>query len=97
MTNSGSVLRTLGAGVAVVVPDLNELADLPASAVIRYDHVQGLADALRAVTNLTDDTLRAMSRAARDFVRDRSWAAAWGRDNQRGVHSRSQRTPSSSR
>jgi hypothetical protein len=26
------------------VPDLNEHANLPASAVIRYDHVHGLAD-----------------------------------------------------
>jgi glycosyltransferase involved in cell wall biosynthesis len=76
VTNSGSVLRALGAGVPVIIPDLPELDDLPSDAVLRYRHPSGLGGALRAAHELTDASLRAMSIAALDFASTKSWAAA---------------------
>lgn len=76
VTNSSSVLRALGSGIPVVVPDLEALSDLPADAVFRYDPGDGLSSIVREVIALPDEALEAKAAAAVRFGLGQTWAAA---------------------
>jgi hypothetical protein len=74
VTNSGSVLLALGFGVPVVIPDLPELAAIPAAAATRYSGgVSGLAHALRRVSIAAESERREQGAAAAAFGSARSW------------------------
>jgi glycosyltransferase involved in cell wall biosynthesis len=74
VTNSGSVLLALGFGVPVVIPDLPELAAIPAGAATRYSGgVSGLAHALRWVSIAAESERREQGAAAAAFGSARSW------------------------
>jgi glycosyltransferase involved in cell wall biosynthesis len=76
VTNSSSVLRALGAGVPVLVPDLEEFSDLPSDAVFRYEPGVGLGRALRDMIGLPGDQLALRAAAAVRFAQGQTWAAA---------------------
>jgi glycosyltransferase involved in cell wall biosynthesis len=74
VTNSGSVLLALGFGVPVLIPDLPELAAIPAPAATRYSGGVGdLAHALRRVSTAAESDRRGQATAARAFAAARSW------------------------
>jgi glycosyltransferase involved in cell wall biosynthesis len=74
VTNSGSVLLALGFGVPVVIPDLPELAAIPATAATRYSGgVSGLADTLRQLSTALPADRREQAAAATAFAAARSW------------------------
>jgi glycosyltransferase involved in cell wall biosynthesis len=74
VTNSGSVLLALGFGVPVVIPDLPELAGIPAAAAIRYfGGVSDLAHALRRVSTAAESERRERATAATAFASAQSW------------------------
>jgi glycosyltransferase involved in cell wall biosynthesis len=74
VTNSGSVLLALGFGVPVVIPDLPELAGIPAAAAIRYSGgVSDLAHALRRVSTAAESERREQATAATAFASAQSW------------------------
>ena len=76
VTNSGSVLAALTAGVPVIIPDLPELAHIDEAAVLRYDPespVGGLADAIVRATAMSVDQQEVMAAAALAFTNRVSW------------------------
>jgi glycosyltransferase involved in cell wall biosynthesis len=72
ITNSGSVILALSNGVPVIIPDLPELADVPASCAIRYGvgDANSLAAAMREA--LTADAY-SMGEAGRTWAHRVSW------------------------
>jgi glycosyltransferase involved in cell wall biosynthesis len=74
VTNTGSILLALGFGVPVVIPDLPQLAGVPAAAATRYSGgVSGLAHALRQLSTAAEADRRDQAAAATSFVSSRSW------------------------
>ena len=74
ITTSGSVLLSLAAGRAVVIPDLPALRSLPDAAVFRYPPgVAGLRAALREVAGASPELLREKGASAREFARTPTW------------------------
>jgi glycosyltransferase involved in cell wall biosynthesis/O-antigen/teichoic acid export membrane protein len=74
ITTSGSVLLSLAAGRATVVPDLPALQSLPDSVVFRYPPgVAGLRAALREVAEASPGLLRAKGADARAFALTPTW------------------------
>jgi glycosyltransferase involved in cell wall biosynthesis len=74
ITTSGSVLLSLAAGRAAVVPDLPALRSLPDSVVFRYSPgVAGLRAALREVAEAPPELLREKGARAREFARGPTW------------------------
>ena len=79
ISNSGSVLSILAAGVPAIIPDHPSLSDLPASAVLRYDRtdpVSGCAAALSAAIALGPGGRAIMRRSALDWAGERTWVGA---------------------
>jgi glycosyltransferase involved in cell wall biosynthesis len=67
-------MLALSHGRPLIVPDLAGLTDLPAQAVLRYDgEVAGLTDALVRLACAADETLAAMSAAARSYASQTTW------------------------
>jgi hypothetical protein len=74
VTTSGSAMLALSHGRPLIVPDLASLADLPEQAVFRYGGgVQALIAALTRLAGADDDTLAAMSAAARGYASTMTW------------------------
>jgi glycosyltransferase involved in cell wall biosynthesis len=74
VTTSGSAMLALSHGRPLIVANLAALADLPDQAVLRYDGgVTGLAAALVRLARADDDTLAAMSAAARSYAFQTTW------------------------
>jgi glycosyltransferase involved in cell wall biosynthesis len=74
ITTSGSVLLSLAAGRAAVVPDLPALRSLPDAVVFRYPPgVAGLRAALREVAAASPELLREKGADAREFARTPTW------------------------
>ncbi|MFC7566999.1 glycosyltransferase [Actinomadura namibiensis] len=74
ITTSGSALLALSHGRPLLVPDLPELAELPAAALRRYDgSVPGLVRALTELAGADEATLTTMARAALAHVRGDGW------------------------
>lgn len=73
-TTSGSAMLALGHGRPLIVPHLTAFADLPDQAVLRYDGgVTALTAALVRMARADDDTLAAMSAAARGYAFQATW------------------------
>ena len=73
-TTSGSAMLALSHGRPLIVPNLAGLACLPDQAVLRYDGgVTALADALVRIACTHEDTLAAMSAAARGYAFQTTW------------------------
>ena len=73
-TTSGSAMLALSYGRPLIAPNLAGLADLPDQAVLRYDGgVTALTAALVRVACTDDDTLAAMSAAARAYAFETTW------------------------
>jgi hypothetical protein len=67
-------MLALSHGRPLIVPDLASLADLPEQAVFRYGGgVQALIAALTRLAGADDDTLAAMSAAARGYASTMTW------------------------
>jgi glycosyltransferase involved in cell wall biosynthesis len=74
VSTSGSAMLALSHGRPLIVPDLAGLGDLPDQAVVRYDgEVAGLVDALVRLACADDETLAAMSAAARSYAFQTTW------------------------
>lgn len=74
VSNSGSVLLALGAGLPVVVPDMPELASLPGGATIRFANTdEGLAEALDHVERLGRERLEELAGCAGRFAGQQTW------------------------
>jgi beta-1,4-mannosyltransferase len=74
VSTSGSAMLALSHGRPLIVPDLAGLTDLPDQAVLRYDgEVAGLTDALVRLACAADETLAAMSAAARSYASQATW------------------------
>jgi glycosyltransferase involved in cell wall biosynthesis len=74
VTNSGSVLLALGFGVPVVIPDLPQLAGVPAAVATRYSGgVSALAHTLRQLSTAAEADRRDQAAAAMAFASARSW------------------------
>jgi len=74
VSTSGSAMLALSHGRPLIVPDLAGLTDLPDQAVLRYDgEVAGLVDALVRLACTDDETLAAMSAAARGYTSQTTW------------------------
>jgi glycosyltransferase involved in cell wall biosynthesis len=73
ITNSTSLRVAMARRVPVLVPDLPELADVPALAVIRYDRTApaGLRDGIVAALHASPDEVAARVAAAYE------WTTAW--------------------
>jgi glycosyltransferase involved in cell wall biosynthesis len=71
---SGSAMLALSHGRPLTVPNLTAFADIPDQAVLRYDGgVTALAAALVCLARADDDTLAAMSAAARGYAFQTTW------------------------
>ena len=82
ITSSSSVGRALGAGVPVVVPDLANLAEVPAGACVRYDPDGGPAALAGAIAHLAGpgrDELRTMAQVAQRVASAWTWPDAAAR------------------
>ncbi len=76
ITTSGSVLLALSLGVPVVIPDLPEFADIPASAAIRFvNDEDGLEQALATVARAPEQELIRMAAAAHAEAVRRPWSS----------------------
>jgi glycosyltransferase involved in cell wall biosynthesis len=73
ITTSGSAILALSHGRPLIVPDLPALADLPNQAVLRYDGVDGLANALSMLARADGAILAAMSAAAVNYAAKATW------------------------
>ena len=74
VTTSSSAMLALSYGRPLIVPDLAGLADLPDRAVFRYDgEAAQLIAALIRAADADDETLAAMSAAARSFASGTTW------------------------
>ena len=74
ITTSGSVLLSLAAGRAIVIPDLPALRSVPDAIVFRYPPgVEGLRSALQEVADASPERLREKGAGAREFARTPSW------------------------
>ena len=74
VSTSGSAMLALSHGRPLIVPDLAGLADLPDQAVRRYDgEVTRLVDALVSLACADNETLAAMSAAARNYASQTTW------------------------
>jgi glycosyltransferase involved in cell wall biosynthesis len=74
ITTSGSVLLSLAAGRAAIVPDLPALRSLPETIVFRYPPgVVGLRTALREVAEASPELLREKGAGAREFAQTPTW------------------------
>ena len=77
ITNSGSVLLAQSFGKPVVIPDLANLRDIPATSAIRADaDADSLASALQAAEHLTKTQFDAMSEASFGWANRISWPEA---------------------
>jgi glycosyltransferase involved in cell wall biosynthesis len=77
VSNSGSLMLAVSFGLPVVIPDLEELKDVPQDAALRYEtEPSGLQEALLAVAAMEQDVLEFMSDRARDYASSFSWEAA---------------------
>ena len=73
-STSGSAMLALSHGRPLIVPNLAGLADLPDQAVLRYGGgVTALAAALERLACTDDETLAAMSAAARGYAFQTTW------------------------
>lgn len=76
ITTSSSVTLAFAAGRPAIVPDVQELDEVPKEPTFRYPPgVAGLTDALRRVALASDEELCARAEAARDVSRSLSWTA----------------------
>lgn len=76
ITNSSAVLTALAFGVPVIVPELENLSDLPERCVIRYRPGEDdLASALARCALMPAHERRAMSDAARAYVSATDWTS----------------------
>jgi glycosyltransferase involved in cell wall biosynthesis len=74
VTTSASALSALGHGRPVVLPDLPALAELPDSAVLRYDgSLDGLARAITWLGRAAPEELSAMGAAGARYARGLRW------------------------
>jgi beta-1,4-mannosyltransferase len=74
ITTSGSVLLSLAAGRAVVIPDLPTLRSIPDAIVFRYPPgVEGLRAALQEVADASPELMREKGAGAREFARTPTW------------------------
>lgn len=74
VSTSGSAMLALSHGRPLIVPNLAGLTDLPDQAVLRYDgEVAGLVDALVSLACADNETLAAMSAAARSYASQTTW------------------------
>ena len=74
VTTSGSAMLALSHGRPLIVPDLPGLAHLPDQAVLRYDgKIPVLAAAMARLARADDETLAAMSAAARSPASGMTW------------------------
>ncbi len=74
VTTSSSAMLALSYGRPLIVPDLAGLADLPDQAVFRYyGEVSQLAAVLIRAARTDDETLVAMSAAARGYASTTTW------------------------
>jgi glycosyltransferase involved in cell wall biosynthesis len=74
ITTSGSALLALSHGRPLIVPDLPAMADLPDSAVIRYDGgIPGLRAALVQLAAIDSGSLGAMSASALRYASSITW------------------------
>ena len=74
VTTSGSAMLALSLGRPLIVPDLPGLAHLPDQAVLRYDgQIPALAAAMARLARADDQTLAAMSAAARAHASRITW------------------------
>ena len=73
-TTSGSAMLALCHGRPLIVPNLAGFADLPDQALLRYDGgVKALTAAMIRLARADDDTLAAMSAAARGYAFQTTW------------------------
>lgn len=74
VSTSGRAMLALSHGRPLIVPDLAGLTDLPDQAVLRYDgEVARLGDALVSLACADNETLAAMSAAARSYASQTTW------------------------
>lgn len=74
ITTSGSVMLALSHGRPLIVPDMPALADLPYTAVIRYDgSINGLSAAMARVATIDRQMLAKMSESALGYAYRLSW------------------------
>jgi len=74
VSTSGSAMLALSHGRPLIVPDLAGLAGLPDQAVLRYDgEAARLVDALVSLACADNETLAAMSAAARTYASQATW------------------------
>ena len=77
ISNSSSVMLALSFGLPVVIPDLEELRDIPRDAAVRYgSEPGGLQKALTRAAALDQVLLASMSDQARSYASSFSWDAA---------------------
>lgn len=73
ITNSSSMRVAMARRVPLLVPDLPELVDIPATALFRYDRTLegGLREGLNSILHATPDDIAARVAAAYE------WTTAW--------------------
>lgn len=75
ITNSSSVLMALAHAVPVIIPDLENLHDIPEACALRYDADEGgLMGALQQAVGLPEQRRSAMALAAADFAHLADWS-----------------------
>lgn len=74
ITTSGSAMLAVSHGRPLIVPDMAALADLPDSAVIRYDRsIEGLGVAMARIATIDRTMLGEMSECALEYAYRVSW------------------------
>jgi beta-1,4-mannosyltransferase len=77
VTNSSSVVLAESFGRPIVIPDLPNLRDVPATSAIRFkDGVEALAAALQETEHLSESDYNKMSVAASAWARKTNWETA---------------------
>ncbi len=77
VSNSSSLMLAVSFGLPVVIPDLEELRDVPREVAVRYGtEPRGIQAALTRVAAMDPDLLASMSDKARAYAASFSWEAA---------------------
>ena len=76
VTNSGSIILALAAGIPVIIPDLPSLEWVPSTCAFKFSPdapIPGITEAVRTWQALDDEARSAMAAAAVSIGREHSW------------------------
>ena len=78
VSNSASVLLARSFGLPVIIPDLENLCDVPSESAIRFEpgNIQQLAAALERAEHMSEDEYQGMRTAAASKVVQTDWRTA---------------------